>query len=225
MLQLPISNINTHPLNNINGPIVNVDGSHVSGIPFSNTVVPNGIHTLPPTGTNVQSAAGIYPAPTQKGGKINRKKINKISRKYKMKGSKKTIRKHVRRMKSRVRSRYNVKTTGRRHRHHKTNRRHLKGGTSRHMLFEGTRSQMRGGFQTPMSSVNYPAGHNQYQNNNGSLSNVYSTGGPLEPRLSALANPPIFQSVAGDVDNLNHNTLNAYGNIGAGSGIASRGWF
>jgi hypothetical protein len=43
--------------------------------------------------------------------------------------------------------------------------------------------------------------------------------------LSALANPGPYQNVAGDVDNLNHNTLNSYGNIGAGSGFASRGWF
>jgi hypothetical protein len=47
----------------------------------------------------------------------------------------------------------------------------------------------------------------------------------LSSSTSALANPPPYQKVAGDVDNLNHNTLNAYGNIGAGSGFASRGWF
>jgi hypothetical protein len=47
----------------------------------------------------------------------------------------------------------------------------------------------------------------------------------LSSSTSALANPPPYQKVDGDVDNLNHNTLNAYGNIGAGSGFASRGWF
>jgi hypothetical protein len=76
-----------------------------------------------------------------------------------------------------------------------------------------------------MTVPNYPAGHNQYQNNNGSISNTYSLGGPLPAHSSALASPPPYQTVAGDVDNLNHNTLNSYGNIGAGSGFASRGWF
>ena len=85
---------------------------------------------------------------------------------------------------------------------------------------------MKGGaFQPPMTAPNYPGGYNQYQNNNGSQSNTYSTGGVLAAGSSALANPVPYQNVAGDVDNLNHNTLNSYGNIGAGSGFASRGWF
>ena len=78
----PIYNAGT-PLNNINGGLVNTDSSSVGGIPFSSTTIPNGPHTLAPTGSNVQSAAAIYPC-AQKGGKINRRKINKISRKYLM---------------------------------------------------------------------------------------------------------------------------------------------
>lgn len=203
----PIFNAGT-PLNNINGGLVNIDGSSVAGIPISSTSIPTGPHTMAPTGTNVQSAAGIYPC-TQKGGKINRRKINKISRKYKMKGSKRTIRRHVRRMKSRVRSRYARRSTRR---------------SSR----RASRRRMRGGaFQPPMTTPNYPPGHVQYQNNNGALSNVYSLGGHLSASNSALATPPP-QRVVADAnipDNLNHNTLNAYGNIGAGSGFPSRGWF
>lgn len=85
---------------------------------------------------------------------------------------------------------------------------------------------MKGGaFQSPMTTPNYPAGHSQYMNNNGGQSNTYSLGGPLAAGSSALANPPIFNKVSGAPDNLNHNTLNAHNNIGAGSGVASRGWF
>jgi hypothetical protein len=212
------------PFNNINGSLVNIDSSSVGGIPFASNVIPKGLHTLPPAGSNVQGAAGIYPASSQKGGKINRKKINKISRKYKMKGSKRTVRRNARRMKSRVRSRY-VISSGR-VRRNRTNKRQMRCGTSSRSMSEGTRSQMRGGaFQQPMVAPNYPNGYTQYQNNNGSLSNTYSIGGPLPANLSALANPGPYQNVAGDVDNLNHNTLNSYGNIGAGSGFASRGWF
>lgn len=203
----PIYNAGT-PLNNINGSLVNIDASSVAGIPISSTSIPIGPHTMAPTGTNVQSAAGIYPC-AQKGGKINLRKINKISRKYKMKGSKRTIRRHVRRIKSRVRSRY-VKRSSRRL-SRRASRRHMRGGA----------------FQPPMTTPHYPSGWSQFQNNNGSLSNVYSLGGPLSAGNSALANPPPQQLVTGAniPDNLNHSTLNAYGNIGAGSGFASRGWF
>ena len=220
MSEFRIGNLNNPPLNNINGSLVNTDGSSVGGIPFSNTRIPDGPHTLPPAGSNVQGAAGIYPASSQKGGKINRKKINKISRKYKMSGSKRTVRRNVKRMKSRVRSRYYGS------RKMRTKRRKMRGGTSSRSMSEGSRPPMKGGaFQQPMTAPNYPNGHTQYQNNNGSLSNTYSTGGVLPGGLSALATPVPYQHVAGDVDNLNHNTLNSNGNIGAGSGFASRGWF
>jgi hypothetical protein len=203
----PIYNAGT-PLNNINGGLVNTDSSSVGGIPFSSTTIPTGPHTLAPAGGKVDGAAGIYPC-AQKGGKINRKKINKISRKYKMKGSKRTIKRHVRRMKSRVRSRYARRSARRSSR--RASRRHMKGGA----------------FQPPMTTPNYPAGHSQYLNNHGGLSNTYSLGGHLSAGNSALANPPPQHLLAGasKPDNLNHNTLNSYGNIGAGSGFPSRGWF
>lgn len=212
MSQLQIGNNNNPPLNNINGGFVNMDSSHVNGIPFASTRIPNGPYTLPPAPGPVDAAASIYPG-CQKGGKINRKKINKISRKYKMKGSKRTIKRHVRRMKSRVRSKYLRRSSKR---------------SSRRSSRRSSSKQMKGGaFQPPMTTPNYPAGHNQYQNNNGALSNVYSLGGQLSAGNSALANPPPQQLIpnANIPDNLNHNTLNSYGNIGAGSGFPSRGWF
>ena len=161
---------------------------------------------MPSSGSNVQGAAGIYPA-AQKGGKINRRKINKISRKYKMKGSRRTIKRRVRRIKSRVRSRYARRSSRRASRRSKG----MKGGA----------------FQPSMTTPNYTAGHSQYLNNNGGLSNTYELGGQLSASNSALANPPLFNKVlnASIPDNLNHNTLNSYGNIGSGSGFPSRGWF
>ena len=201
-----IGNLNNSPLNNVNPAFVNVDGSNASSFLLSNKHIPTGPHTLPAPGNNVQSAAGIFPY-SQKGGKINKKKINKISRKYKMKGSKKTIKKRVRKMKKRCRSRYARRMS----RRTRNSRRHMKGGA----------------FQSPMTTPNYTAGHSQFQNNNGSLSNTYYIGSSLSAGQSALANPPPFQHIAGASisDNLNHNTLNANGNIGAGSGFPSRGWF
>jgi hypothetical protein len=178
------------PLENINPSLVNVDDSHLQN--FSNTIIPKGIHTLPAPGSNVQSAASIY----QKGGKkINRRKINKISNKYKMRGNKKSIR---RRVKSRILhniSRRNVRRTRRR--------------------------RMRGGAAV---APNYPAGYTQF-NSNKMLSNNYSVGGLLSAGSSALANPPIKSLNAAENDNLDHNAKNAWGKTGAGSGFPSRGWF
>ena len=206
MKPFSIGNLNNSPLNNVNPAFVNVDGSNASSFLLSNKHVPTGPHTLPAPGNNVLSAAGIFPY-SQKGGKINKRKINKISRKYKMKGSKKTIKKRVRKMKKRCRSRYARRMS----RRTRNSRRYMKGGA----------------FQSPMTIPNYTAGHSQFQNNNGSLSNTYSIGSSLSAGQSALANPPPFQHIAGASvsDNLNHNTLNANGNIGAGSGFPSRGWF
>ena len=195
--------MNYYPLANINGGLVNTDNSSVGGIPFANNKIPNGPHTLAPAGSNVQGAAGIYPG-SQKGGKINRKKINKISRKYKMKGSKRTIKRRVRRMKSRVLKRYSKRRSSRR-----ASGRHMKGGA----------------FQPPQITPNYPAGYTQFNNNNGGQTNTYALGGPLSAGNSALATPPPYSIVPGQPDNLNHNTLNSWGNIGSGSGFPSRGWF
>jgi hypothetical protein len=94
-----------------NGTLVNVDASHYSGDKFTSTVDPRtvNVNAMPEPLSNVQAAASYIPC--QAGGrKINRRKINKISRKYKMKGSRKRISRRVRRMKSRVRSRYNSKS-------------------------------------------------------------------------------------------------------------------
>jgi hypothetical protein len=186
---------------------VNIDNSHLSGIPFSNTLTPSGPHTMSSPGNNIASAAAIYPC-SMKGGKINRRRINKISNKYKMKGLKRTIKRRVRKMKGRVRTKYASK-----HKHYRRARSY--------------RRQRGGAFQPPAVTPNYPASYDQYGSNNGSISNVYSLGGIVSPGDSALANPPI-QSVVANAnmpDNLNHNTLNAYGNIGAGSGFLSRGSF
>jgi hypothetical protein len=207
---------NVNPVTHLNSNgLVNPDSSGVGSFLFTNTRIPSGPHTLLPPGNNVQSAASIYPG-SQKGGKvrkINRRKINKISRKYKMKGSRKSIKRRLkRRMRSHRRSRS---------RHNRSRR--MRGG----FIFGGSKYQMGGGFQAPMTAPNYPAGHSQYMNNNGSIPNTYSLGGQLSASSSSLATPPLMSKVANAAvpDNLNHNTLNSYGNIGAGSGFASRGWF
>jgi len=106
----PISG-NTFPLKYVNPSGTNIDNSHTTNM-YSSQQIPNGPHTMAPPGGKVESAAGIYPCASQKGGA----KKNKISRKYKMKSRSrrfgrrrisrmrsKRARRHTRRMRKRMR--------------------------------------------------------------------------------------------------------------------------
>ena len=145
---------------------------------------------------NIMAAKGLIGG--SKKRKISRKRINNISNMYKMKGSRKSVSRRVRQIKSRLRSKYGLKRSRKNHsrRHH---------GKSRGKYV------MRGGYSQYMNNVpNTPS---------------YSTGGPLSPLLSALANPVPFKLLpnVNGIDNLNHNALNSFGNSGSGSGFPSRG--
>ena len=151
--------------------LVNVNASHNSGFGFTSTVDPKSVNpaALSAPTSNIQAAAA---SKIVGGGRINRKKINKISGKYKMRGSKKSKRRSIRRMKSRVRSRYARRSQRR------------------------SRKQSRG----------QKGGYAQYQNNMPNTPS-FSTGGPLSPSLSAMANPVPYQVLSNCtncVDNYRH---------------------
>ena len=147
---------------------------------------------------NIMAAKGLIGGSIKH--KISRKRINNISNMYKMKGSRKSVSRRVRQIKSRLRSKYGFKRSRKNHsrRHH---------GKSRGKYV------MRGGYSQYMNNVpNTPS---------------YSTGGQLSPLLSALANPvpySVLPNING-IDNLNHNALNSFGNSGSGMGFLSRGSF
>ena len=170
---------------------INHMGSHIGNM-FTSRVIPS--NGLPVPSNNIEAAAS-YINCSKGGSKINRKKINKISRQYKkMKGTKKSIRK----IKSRLRSKYASKKNRNRKNKSKKNR-------------SRRRKNMKGG-------------HSQY-NNNLPMSSSYSTGGVLSADSSALASPVPYKMAGNlAIDNLNHNAKNSFGNsVGAGS--ASRGWW
>ena len=93
----------------VDSNLINSDASHYSGNVFSSNVDPRSVNVnaMPAPGSNIQSAASYIPCAnsscsSQSGGKrskINRRKINKISRMYKMKSKR-----HIKRIKSRLRS-------------------------------------------------------------------------------------------------------------------------
>jgi hypothetical protein len=155
--------------------LVNVNASHNSGFGFSSTVDPRSVNpaALSAPTSNIQAAAA---SKIVGGARINRRKINKISRKYKMRGS----RKHVRRMKSRVRSRYAKRSRSR------------------------SRSRSR-----RSRSLKQKGGHAQFYNNMPNTPS-FSTGGVLSPSLSALANPVPYKLLGNEPDNYNHFTNSGF---------------
>jgi len=186
----------------INRSLVNSNAFDPSPSLFGSKVIPNATinpRVLPEPANSIQAANSYIPGLKMTGGSKKRrskkylKRINNIANMYKMKGSRKTIRRRVRQLKSRLRSRYIKKS---RKNHKRSNRRGMKGGD----------------------------GYSQFMNNMPSTPNM-STGGPLSPSMSALANPVPYQRMfnTDSLDNLNHFKLNSFGNSGAGSGFPSRG--
>ena len=177
--------------------LINPTTSNV--FPFSSNVNPASVNcrAFQEPLNNVMAAKGIIGGSNKlRKRKISRRRINNISNMYKMKGSRKSVTRRIRRIKSKLRSKYGLKRGSKKNvsrRHH--SRRHI----------------MRGG-------------HSQYMNNVPNTPS-YSTGGPLSPLLSALANPVPFLKLPNinGIDNLDHNALNSFGKSGSGMGFLSKG--
>jgi len=165
--------------------------------PFSSTQNPASTNprALDEPSNNIMAAKGLIGG--KKRRKISRKRINNISIMYKMKGSRKSVTRRVRRIKSRLRSKYGI-------------RRGSKKNISRRHHRSQYNKVMRGGDSQYASNVpNTPS---------------YSTGGQLSPSLSALANPVPFKLLSNQsIDNLDHNALNSFGKSGSGMGFPSKG--
>jgi len=106
------------PFNNINGSLVNVDGSNYAGSAFTSRVIPSTVNpNVLPEPLNKVQAANSY-IPCFKGGKRKKKKINNISRMYKMtykmKGGKRSKRRGLRLNKKNSKSRSRSRLTRKR---------------------------------------------------------------------------------------------------------------
>jgi hypothetical protein len=184
---------NIAPLSNINGKYVNGDSSN-NPATFGSNQIP-GLPGLAGAKNNVDAAKGYVPGIClfKGGSKDFKKKIKKISRKYKMKGGK-----HTKRIKRRIKSRFlKRRVSTRKNRISRKNRR-------------GVNKSFKGGQPA------YPPGYGQYQNNQ-PITPSYSVGGILKATDLGLANPPPIQRLSNCtncVDNYNHYT---------GKGFASRG--
>ena len=125
-----------YSVSSINSSLVNPDSSDPSPTLFSSNVNPASVNprALPEPVNNIQAAMPYIPGVGMSGGskkhrKIHIKRINNISNMYKMKGSRKTIRRRIRQIKSRLRSRFGMKSR----KNHKRSRSGMKGGYSQYM--------------------------------------------------------------------------------------------
>jgi hypothetical protein len=194
---------NITPLSNINGKLVNIDNSHYPGM-FGSNQVP-GLPGLSGAKINTDAANSYVPGICLfKGGGMKKfkKKINKISRKYKMKNK-------------------SCRSRNKRSLRHKYSRRVHKKHSKKHYSKKHPRKQrrhrskkMRGGMTA--GNIPYPPGYAQFQNNQ-PLTGTYSVGGQLSPANLSLANPPPIHRLpmsTNCTDNYNHFT---------GKGFTSRG--
>jgi len=200
---------NIVPLSNIDGRYVNVDNSN-AGFRFGSNQIsgtpPGPLPGLAGTKDNVDAAASIFPGRSIVfgGSKHLKKKINNITKKYRMKmGSSKR-----KQLKSKIKTRFisrsrSVAVSGGRRRKTRRSRKN--------------RYRQKGGVIPPgPPGIPYPPGYNQYQNNL-PLTPSYSLGGVLTPKEVGLATPPPYHVLSNSTnctDNYNHFT---------GTGFPSRG--
>jgi hypothetical protein len=192
---------NVNPYNT--SPYVNGTSSSYAGSFSSNEIPgtpPGPLPGLAGAKSNIDAAAGIVPGICMSGGaKRLKNKIKNITKRYKMKGGKKSRRVLRKKLMSRSMGRSMALAGGRRRTRHMKSKRRL------------SRMQMRGG------SAPYPGGYGQYQNNL-PMTNTYQVAGVnLSANQSALANPPpatALSNCTNCVDNYNHYT---------NGGFASRG--
>ena len=197
---LGYGNINPYNMS----PFVNGTSSSYAGSFSSNEIAgtpPGPLPGLAGAKINTDAAAGIVPGICMSGGaKRLKNKIKNITKRYKMKGGKKSRRVLRKKLRSRAIGRSMALAGGRRRTRHMKSKRRL------------SRMQMHGGSHAP-----YPAGYGQYQNNL-PMTNTYKVAGiDLPASQSALATPPPATALANCtncVDNYNHYT---------GSGFPSRG--
>jgi hypothetical protein len=193
---------NVNPYNT--SPFVNGTSSSYAGSFSSNEIAgtpPGPLPGLAGAKINTDAAAGIVPGICMSGGaKRLKNKIKNITKRYKMKGGKKSRRVLRKRLRSRAVGRTMMASGGRRRTRHMKSKRRF------------SRMQMRGG-----SHSLYPGGYGQYQNNL-PMTNTYQVAGVnLSANQSALANPPPateLSNCTNCVDNYNHYT---------NSGFPSRG--
>lgn len=192
----------TVPLSNVNGNYVNV-GNTNNPIHFGSNQIPGtfGLPGLAGAKSNVDAAAGIVPGICMNGGALKRK-IKNITKKYKMRSKR-----NLTTLKNRVRARYSRALALAKS---KT------GGRKRTLSRSRSRSRGRSRGRGRSRSRSQRGGYSQYQNNL-PMTQTYSLGGTLDPKMSALASPPPYEVLPNNTsctDNYNHFTGKGFPSVG-----------
>jgi hypothetical protein len=186
----------------INQSLVNSNAFDPAPSLFSSNVNPASINprALPEQPNSVQVIKSFIPGLKMSGGskrkrsRIHKKRINNISSMYKMKGSRKTIRRRIRQIKSRLRRRIGMKSRKNHKRSNRNTSKGMIGGYSQHLNNVPHTPNMSTGGPLPVS---------------------------LSALANPVPYQRIFNSDG--LDNLNHFRLNSFGNSGSGMGFLSRG--
>jgi hypothetical protein len=195
---------NIVPLSNVNGNYVNITNSN-NPANFTSNVIP-GPPGLAGAKNNVDAAAGIIPGIClfKGGSKILKRKIKNITKKYKMRHSKRRISS----IKRKLHKKYGT-------RKHKTRR--MKRGGLGPMIVRTMYKKYKNRKSQKGGMANYPAGYSQYQNNQPITPTYQVAGVNLPSSELGLANPPpikVLANCTNCVDNYDHYT---------GKGFPSRG--
>ena len=193
---------NIFPLSGVNGNYVNV-GNTNNPISFGSNQSPGtfGLPGLSGAKNNVDAAAGIVPGICMNGGALKRK-IKNITRKYRMKSKRNltTLKNIVRARYSRALALAKSKT----------------GGKKRAVRRSRGRSRGRSRSRGRGRSRSQRGGYSQYQNNL-PMTQTYSLGGILDPKMSALASPPPYEVLPNKtscIDNYDHFTGKGFPSAG-----------
>ena len=208
-----------YPNSNVNAAYVNIDSSNYPG-GFGSNEIP-GLPGLAGAKSNVDAAAAYVPGIClMKGGALKRK-IKNITRKYKMKGGKKSLTRKFKKIgkkvsasitmaasKAKAVSKSLASSLARASSFKGGKRSRRKRGGVQRFQWAGVskkRRSLRGSGSYPQS-IPYPPGYGQYQNNL-PMTPTYSVGGVLDSQNLGLANPPpisVLSNCTNCQDNYSH---------------------
>ena len=183
---------NITPNSNVNPTYVNVDGSNYPG-GFGTDVIPKSIHSLQAPPDNIVAASGTW---TGNGGRKNIHKVYKSMKAGRRKSTRaKSLKRFSKSGKRKLRVKKSRKTGGKRRTKTRKSRKSRKSrkGKGKRTFKLRRKHRMKGGM-----------GYSQFQSNVPYTPGYAVAGVDVAPSMSAIANPPPYETYNHCKDNYNH---------------------
>ena len=183
---------NITPNSNVNPTYVNVDGSNYPG-GFGTDVIPKSIHSLQAPPDNIVAASGTW---TGNGGRKNIHKVYKSMKAGRRKSTRaKSLKRFSKSGKRKLRVKKSRKIGGKRRTKTRKSRKSRKSrkGKSKRTFKLRRKHRMKGGM-----------GYSQFQSNVPYTPGYAVAGVDVAPSMSAIANPPPYETYNHCKDNYNH---------------------